>query len=180
MARACSSWPQVRGGCPARLPPSPPVAWQLRTYLLGGLAVSRCRQCGFGVCLLVGAASAGSTRYSMPCAFPNLPAPGVRNTVGFDFHPVTGTPFFTDNGRDREWGGLRASCPVGRADRPGCMSDRSCTVGRATTAWQMLRCSVATHGNCSRPCFEGLPGLPAPQSGMELTRQKQTTPPTVS
>ncbi len=27
---------------------------------------------------------------------------GVRNTVGFDFHPDTGVPYFTDNGRDRE------------------------------------------------------------------------------
>lgn len=26
--------------------------------------------------------------------------PGVRNTVGFDFHPDTGQLVFTDNGRD--------------------------------------------------------------------------------
>ena len=30
-------------------------------------------------------------------------AKGVRNTVGFDWHPVTGQLWFTDNGRDR-WG----------------------------------------------------------------------------
>ncbi|KAI7837423.1 hypothetical protein COHA_008735 [Chlorella ohadii] len=28
-------------------------------------------------------------------------ASGVRNTVGFDFHPDTGVPYFTDNGRDQ-------------------------------------------------------------------------------
>ena len=27
-------------------------------------------------------------------------ARGVRNSVGFDFHPVTKKLFFTDNGRD--------------------------------------------------------------------------------
>lgn len=30
-----------------------------------------------------------------------LVAAGVRNTVGFDFHPVTGDLYFTENGRDR-------------------------------------------------------------------------------
>ncbi|MCC7477912.1 PQQ-dependent sugar dehydrogenase [bacterium] len=30
-------------------------------------------------------------------------ARGIRNTVGFDWHPVTGELWFTDNGRD-EWG----------------------------------------------------------------------------
>ena len=27
-------------------------------------------------------------------------ASGIRNTVGFDWHPVTGELWFTDNGRD--------------------------------------------------------------------------------
>jgi glucose/arabinose dehydrogenase len=31
-------------------------------------------------------------------------ARGIRNTVGFDWHPVTGELWFTDNGRDN-WGG---------------------------------------------------------------------------
>jgi glucose/arabinose dehydrogenase len=32
---------------------------------------------------------------------PERYARGVRNSVGFDFHPVTGALWFTDNGRDR-------------------------------------------------------------------------------
>lgn len=35
---------------------------------------------------------------------PSVVARGVRNTVGFDWHPVTGAMYFTDNGRDSEWG----------------------------------------------------------------------------
>lgn len=32
---------------------------------------------------------------------PEIVARGVRNTVGFDWHPLTGELWFTDNGRDR-------------------------------------------------------------------------------
>jgi len=32
---------------------------------------------------------------------PEIVASGVRNSVGFDFHPVTGDLFFTDNGADQ-------------------------------------------------------------------------------
>jgi glucose/arabinose dehydrogenase len=45
-------------------------------------------------------------------------ARGVRNTVGFDWHPETGTLWFTDNGRDN----LGDDIPpdeLNRADRPG-------------------------------------------------------------
>lgn len=35
-----------------------------------------------------------------PTAKPEIYAHGVRNTVGFDWHPVTGEMWFTDNGRD--------------------------------------------------------------------------------
>lgn len=35
-----------------------------------------------------------------PNAKPEIYAHGVRNTVGFDWHPVTGEMWFTDNGRD--------------------------------------------------------------------------------
>lgn len=35
-----------------------------------------------------------------PNAKPEVYAHGVRNTVGFDWHPVTGEMWFTDNGRD--------------------------------------------------------------------------------
>jgi glucose/arabinose dehydrogenase len=35
-----------------------------------------------------------------PNPLPEIYAHGVRNTVGFDWHPVTGEMWFTDNGRD--------------------------------------------------------------------------------
>ncbi len=45
-------------------------------------------------------------------------AHGVRNTVGFDFHPETGVLWFTDNGRD--WlGDDRPPDELNRAPRPG-------------------------------------------------------------
>ncbi len=45
-------------------------------------------------------------------------AKGVRNTVGFDFHPVTNKLFFTDNGRD--WlGDDSPSCELNRLDFEG-------------------------------------------------------------
>jgi glucose/arabinose dehydrogenase len=45
-------------------------------------------------------------------------AKGVRNSVGFDFHPVTKKLFFTDNGRD--WlGDDSPSCELNRLDVDG-------------------------------------------------------------
>jgi len=45
-------------------------------------------------------------------------ARGVRNSVGFDFHPVTKKLFFTDNGRD--WlGDDSPSCELNRLDQVG-------------------------------------------------------------
>jgi glucose/arabinose dehydrogenase len=45
-------------------------------------------------------------------------ARGVRNTVGFDFHPVTGELWFTDNGRD--WlGDDEPPCELNRLAKPG-------------------------------------------------------------
>lgn len=45
-------------------------------------------------------------------------ASGVRNTVGFDWHPVTGELWFTDNGRD--WlGNERPPDELNHAPRPG-------------------------------------------------------------
>ena len=45
-------------------------------------------------------------------------ARGVRNSVGFDFHPVTQKLFFTDNGRD--WlGDDSPSCELNRVDQNG-------------------------------------------------------------
>jgi len=45
-------------------------------------------------------------------------ARGIRNTVGFDWHPLTGELWFTDNGRD--WlGDDRPPDELNRAPRPG-------------------------------------------------------------
>ena len=40
------------------------------------------------------------TRLDLPGGKPEVIARGVRNSVGFDFHPDTGELWFTDNGRD--------------------------------------------------------------------------------
>jgi glucose/arabinose dehydrogenase len=45
-------------------------------------------------------------------------ARGVRNTVGFDFHPATKALWFTDNGRD-ELGDNTPSCELNVAAKPG-------------------------------------------------------------
>jgi glucose/arabinose dehydrogenase len=45
-------------------------------------------------------------------------ARGVRNTVGFDWHPVTGDLWFTDNGRDY-LGDDQPPDELNRAPRPG-------------------------------------------------------------
>jgi glucose/arabinose dehydrogenase len=42
-------------------------------------------------------------RYNLDGSGMEIVARGVRNSVGFDFHPKTGELWFTDNGRD--WGG---------------------------------------------------------------------------
>ena len=48
----------------------------------------------------------------------NYVARGVRNSVGFDFHPVSNELFFTDNGRD--WlGDDSPSCELNRVDFDG-------------------------------------------------------------
>lgn len=45
-------------------------------------------------------------------------ARGIRNSVGFDWHPVTKELWFTDNGRDN-WGDDRPPEELNRAPRPG-------------------------------------------------------------
>jgi len=48
----------------------------------------------------------------------NYVAKGVRNTVGFDFHPISDQLYFTDNGRD--WlGDDSPSCELNRLDFEG-------------------------------------------------------------
>jgi glucose/arabinose dehydrogenase len=45
-------------------------------------------------------------------------ARGVRNSVGFDWHPVSGDFWFTDNGRDM-LGDNRPPCELNRLTKPG-------------------------------------------------------------
>ena len=45
-------------------------------------------------------------------------ASGIRNSVGFDWHPATGELWFTSNGRDG-WGDDRPPDTLNRAMRPG-------------------------------------------------------------
>ncbi|HEY7840263.1 MAG TPA: sorbosone dehydrogenase family protein [Gammaproteobacteria bacterium] len=45
-------------------------------------------------------------------------ARGIRNSVGFDWHPVTNELFFTDNGRDA-WGNDRPPEELNHAPKPG-------------------------------------------------------------
>ena len=52
------------------------------------------------VCEPPGPLHATITRLDLGGGEPEVVARRVRNTVGFDFHPVTGELWFTDNGRD--------------------------------------------------------------------------------
>ncbi len=53
-----------------------------------------------------------------PGAKPEIYAHGVRNSVGFDWHPVTGELWFTDNGRDM-MGDDIPDCELNRATAKG-------------------------------------------------------------
>src|SRR5437870_11891601 len=52
------------------------------------------------VCVPPGPLHATITRLDLAGGRPEIVARGVRNSVGFDFHPTTGQLWFTDNGRD--------------------------------------------------------------------------------
>jgi glucose/arabinose dehydrogenase len=52
------------------------------------------------ICEPPGPLHASITRLALDGSRPEIVARGVRNTVGFDFHPETGELWFTDNGRD--------------------------------------------------------------------------------
>ncbi len=52
------------------------------------------------VCQPPGPLHATITRLDLSRGQPDVVARGVRNSVGFDFHPETGELWFTDNGRD--------------------------------------------------------------------------------
>jgi glucose/arabinose dehydrogenase len=68
-------------------------------------------------CVPPAAIYATITRLDVNGGRPEVVARGVRNSVGFDFQPQTGTLWFTDNGRD--WlGDGRPPDELNRLDRP--------------------------------------------------------------
>jgi glucose/arabinose dehydrogenase len=70
------------------------------------------------VCLEEDARFASITRMSPDGSAVEVFANGVRNTVGFDWHPETGEMWFTDNGRD--WmGNDIPPDEINRAPKPG-------------------------------------------------------------
>jgi glucose/arabinose dehydrogenase len=70
------------------------------------------------VCLPPEPLHATITRIDVAAGAPEIVARGVRNSVGFDFHPDTGELWFTDNGRD--WmGDDQPPDELNRLARPG-------------------------------------------------------------
>jgi YD repeat-containing protein len=70
------------------------------------------------VCEPPGPLHATITRLDPATGRPEVMARGVRNSVGFDFHPETGEVWFTDNGRD--WlGDDQPPDELNRLARPG-------------------------------------------------------------
>lgn len=70
------------------------------------------------VCLEQDSLFATITRIAPDGTGREIVAHGVRNTVGFDWHPRTGELWFTDNGRD--WlGDDSPDCELNRLKRPG-------------------------------------------------------------
>ncbi|HKK13073.1 MAG TPA: PQQ-dependent sugar dehydrogenase [Gammaproteobacteria bacterium] len=79
-----------------------------RLYVPVGAPCNVCDAPGHGLIYRLGADGSDKQVY----------ARGVRNTVGFDWNPATGTLWFTDNGRD--WlGDDRPPDELNRAPRPG-------------------------------------------------------------
>lgn len=79
-----------------------------KLYVPLGAPCNICDEAGFGVIMRMTAD--GSER--------EVFARGIRNTVGFTWHPVTGELWFTDNGRDL-MGDEMPPCELNRAPRPG-------------------------------------------------------------
>lgn len=70
------------------------------------------------ICLSQDSIFASITRIRPDGSGREIVAHGVRNTVGFDWHPVTGELWFTDNGRD--WlGDDSPDCELNRLSRTG-------------------------------------------------------------
>lgn len=61
---------------------------------------------------------------------PPLPSAGVRNTVGFDFHPQSKQLFFTDNGRDQISDNV-PDCELNRVSKEGACLARGSASGNA-------------------------------------------------
>jgi glucose/arabinose dehydrogenase len=79
-----------------------------KLYVPVGAPCNNCEREGF----------AAITRINGDGSAPELFASGVRNTVGFTWHPVTGEMWFTDNGRDR-MGDNIPPCELNRAQQEG-------------------------------------------------------------
>lgn len=70
------------------------------------------------ICLSDDPRFASILRYDLETKDYDIYAHGVRNTVGFDWHPETGELWFTDNGRD--WlGDYTPPCELNRVTAPG-------------------------------------------------------------
>lgn len=70
------------------------------------------------ICEINGEVHGQIRRYNADGSGMEIMARGVRNSVGFDFHPKTGQVWFTDNGRD--WMGEDGpECELNRISKPG-------------------------------------------------------------
>lgn len=79
-----------------------------RLYVPVGMPCNICNEPGFGVILRMNPDGSGREVF----------ATGIRNSVGFTWHPVTGELWFTDNGRDM-MGDETPPCELNRAARAG-------------------------------------------------------------
>lgn len=70
------------------------------------------------ICLTADSLYASITRINADGSGREIIAHGVRNTVGFDWHPETGELWFTDNGRDMMGNDL-PDCELNRLDKDG-------------------------------------------------------------
>lgn len=79
-----------------------------KLYVPVGAPCNICDEPGFGVILRMNPDGSGREVF----------ARGIRNSVGFTWHPETGELWFTDNGRDMMGDDL-PPCELNRAPRPG-------------------------------------------------------------
>jgi glucose/arabinose dehydrogenase len=77
-------------------------------YVSVGAPCNVCNEPGFGVILRQRLDGSGRETF----------ASGIRNSVGFAWHPKSGDLWFTDNGRDL-WGDDRPPCELNRASTAG-------------------------------------------------------------